>query len=206
MDTALASRLFRRSLDEKLADFRKSAFVPMGTVAEKTGQQAMGPGGMPVDPAMGGGAPMDPMAGGAPPMDPMAGGMPPMDPMAGGMPPMDPMAGGEPPLPPPEGDIPPPPPPLEEEGGNQGLTSEDAETVDKITSRTMDIVRQTLEMVGKAKPKAEAEGEAAAAAAPPPPPPTGPITGQSYDPAQVMDGPLKLASALKRSLASRQKA
>ena len=74
----LAARIFQRALNEKLA------FVPLGTAGAKLGQQAPGPGGAPMDPAMGGAPP-------APPMDPaMAGGMPPpsMDPAMGGMPPI----------------------------------------------------------------------------------------------------------------------
>jgi hypothetical protein len=198
-------RLLKRALAEKQQEFRKRAFIPMGSAAEKTGAQAPGPGGMPIDPAAGGGAPMDPAMGGMPPMDPaMMGGMPPMDPAMGGMPPMDPAAMGAPmdmPLPP-EGELPPPPP---EEGGGEGegLTAEDAETVDKITQRTLDVVKQTLEMVGKAKtPKPEEGGEAAAPAAeaPPEPPPEampGPVTGEpGFNPADFGGGTMKAASAI----------
>jgi len=183
---------------------RKSAFVEM---SEKTGQQAAGPGGAPVDPAAGG-APMDPMAaGGAPPMDPMAGGMPPMppmDPMAGGAPPMDPMAGGMPPMDPMAamGGLPPLDPmaaPEGEGGGDAAITTPDADTLKQIQQNTMDLVRQTLEMVGKAKPM---EGGAAADKPAEVDPATqpGPITGQpGFDPS-ILGGPLKLAS-VKRKLA-----
>jgi hypothetical protein len=188
----LAARIFQRALNEKLA------FVPLGTAGAKLGQQAPGPGGAPMDPAMGGAPPappMDPaMAGGMPPpsMDPAMGGMPPMDPaMAGGMPPMDPSMGmppdmGMPPMP----EAPPEPP------QGSGVTTEDAEVVDKITKRTMDIVRQTLEMVGKAKPVEGKPGEAAPGAGP------GPVTGQpGFDPSMI-PGPLKMAAALS-GIASR---
>jgi len=109
------ARIWKRALAEKLADTRKSAFIPM---TEKQGQQAPGPGGMPVDPAAGG-APMDPMmAGGAPPM----GGMPPMDPMmAGGAPPMDPAMGGMPPMDPAMGGMPPMDPGMDPMAGMEGL-------------------------------------------------------------------------------------
>lgn len=198
-----AHRLFKRALDEKLEYWRKHAFQP----APPEGQ-ASGPGGMPVDPAaggapmdpmaMGGGAPMDPSMGGAP-MDPMAmGGAPPMDPAAmGGAPPMDPMAMGDPmaggdPL---AGGLPPPPAPEGEDplaGGAEGVTEGDAQTVQDVQQNTLNLVRQTLEMVGKAKPKEEqaAETEAAvnqiqsedqgtqAAGEAAPPTQPGPVTGQ----------------------------
>lgn len=197
----LTKRLLKRALDEKQYEFRKRAFIPMGSSAEKTGAQAPGPGGAPVDPMAAGGAPMDPMAaGGAPPMDPMAaGGAPPMDPMAAGGAPMDPMAGGAP-MDPMAGGMPPLPPLPEEPaaGGGEGVTPEDAETVDKITERTLDVVRQTLEMVGKAKPvKAEEEAEPAQPApeAPAPEAMPGPVTGQpGFDPATF--GAPKIASAI----------
>jgi hypothetical protein len=180
-----AARLFERALQEKLAEYRKQAFVPADP------GQAAGPGGAPP------GAPMDPMAGGAPPMDPMAGGAPPMDPMAGGAPPMDPMMGGapmDPMMDPMMGGMPPEP----EGGGNQGLTAEDAETVDKITQRTMNIVRETLEMVGKAKPVQPEAPEAA----PAPESVPGPVTGQpGFDPATFGQlGAVKAAAAIGRGL------
>ncbi len=191
----LAARIFQRALNEKLA------FVPLGTAGAKLGQQAPGPGGAPMGPPAGpGGAPMDPAMGGAPPVDPaMAGGMPPpgMDPAMGGMPPMDPaMAGGMPPMDPsmgmpPDMGMPPMPEAPPEPPQGSGVTSDDAEVVDKITKRTMDIVRQTLEMVGKAKPVEGKPGEAAPGAGP------GPVTGQpGFDPAMI-PGPLKMAAALK---------
>lgn len=197
----LAARIFQRALYEKLA------FVPLGTAGAKLGQQAAGPGGAPMGPPAGpGGAPMDPAMGGmppAPPMDPaMAGGMPPpgMDPAMGGMPPPPPvdpaMAGGMPPMDPsmgmsPDMGMPPMPEPPPEAPQGPGVTSEDAEIVDKITKRTMDIVRQTLEMVGKAKPAEGKPGEAAPGAGP------GPVTGQAgFDPSMI-PGPLKMAAALK---------
>lgn len=192
-------RIFKQALAEGVT---KEAFVPM---AEAQEQQAAGPGGMPVDPAAGGAAPMDPMAaGGAPPPpggDPMAaagGGMPPPptgDPAAGGMPmpPLpggDPAAGGLPPLP--EGGL----PPLPEEGGEGGdasVSGADAQTVEKIQQNTMDIVRQSLEMVGKAKPQEQAEGDAGSAPeTPDPAAQPGPVTGQpGFDPATI-SGPLNL--------------
>lgn len=207
--TTLHRDLFKQALQEKLAEVQKHSFVPMGPAAAKTGQQAAGPGGAPVDPMAAGGAPMDPAAMGMPPGgDPM--GAPPMpggDPAAMGMPPggdpaamgMDPAAGGLPPLPP-EGEL----PPLPEEGGaggGEGVTSEDAETIQKITDRTMDIVRQTLEMVGKAKPQeAPKEEEPAEQQPPEPEAQPGPITGQpGFDP-NMISGPLKLAT-LKHLLA-----
>jgi len=197
----LAARIFQRALHEKLA------FVPLGTAGAKLGQQSAGPGGAPV------GAPMDPAAGGmppAPPMDPAMGGMPPMDPAAGGMPPAPPMdpaaAGGMPPMDPsmgmppagmdpsmgmpPDMGMPPMPEPPPAPSG-AGVTTEDADVVDKITKRTMDIVRQTLEMVGKAK---KPDGSDATAAAPST---VGPITGQSGFDASALPGPLKMAAALK---------
>lgn len=203
-----AQRIFKRALAEKLA------FIPMGPQAAGPGGAPVDPmaaGGMPsgapMDPAMAGmppGAPMDPMAaGGMPPgapMDPMAGMPPgaPMDPaMAGGMPPMDPAmdpmaaAGGLPPVEPP-----PDAPPAE------GLTKSDVETVDTITQRTMDIVRQTLEMVGKAKTKTEGGGEAAPAA-PAPAAQPGPVSGMpGFDPSMIQ-GPLKTAAVLSVLLARR---
>ncbi len=202
------ARLLKRALAEKLADYRKSAFVPM---TAKQGQQAPGPGGMPVDPMAAGGAPMDPMgAGGMPPapggapMDPMAaGGMPPappMDPMAaGGMPPappMDPMAaGGMPPADPMAAPL-----PGDDAAGGAGgaaISKPDVEALKDVQQNTMEIVRQTLEMVGKAKPKEEA---APAAAEPTPASTPGPVTGQpGFDPAAI-SGPLKLASALSTRL------
>jgi hypothetical protein len=169
--------LFRRALLEKVA------FMPMGAA-----EQAAGPDGQPVQP--GGAPPMDPGMGGAP-MDPAMGGAP-MDPAMGGAP-MDPGMGGAPPLDPAMGGMP-------GEGESNGLTPEDAETVDKITERTMNIVRETLEMVGKAKTPKPEEG---AGVPPPPPAPTempGPVTGQpGFDPA-AMSGPLKLAQVLARRL------
>jgi hypothetical protein len=192
-----AARLFKRALAEHLT---KTAFVPLG----KHAQQAPGPGGAPVDPAMMGGdpamggMPMDPaMAGGAPMdpammADPAAAGMP-MDPaMAGGAPPMDPaMAGAAPPVDPAMGGMPPMDPamlaslaaPAPAAPSSAGLTAEDEQVVDKITKRTMDIVRQTLEMVGKAK-KPESADAAAPAGQP------GPVTGMpGFDPSSIK-GPL----------------
>lgn len=205
------ARLFQRALRESL---EKQAFIPM---ASKEGQQAAGPGGQPVDPSMGG-APMDPMAGGMPPMDPaMAGGAPPMDPMAGGMPPMDPaMAGmdpaamGLPPMDPMAGGEELPPLPGEEgvEGGEASVTTPDVEAMQQVQQNTMDIVRQTLEMVGKAKPVEAAKEEepadqAGAAEAPMPEAMPGPVTGQpGFNPAEFA-GPLKTAALLKRVLANR---
>lgn len=119
------------------------------------------------------------------------------------------MAGGMPP--PPEGEMPPLPPIEGDEGGgsDDGVTSQDAQTVEKIQDRTLDLVRKTLQMVGKAKSDAEMQGDAAEA--PPTPPPAeapapeqqpGPITGQpGLDPA-ALGGPLKLGAALKRKLAA----
>jgi hypothetical protein len=75
------------------------------------------------------------------------------------------------------------------------VTKEDAEVVDAITKRTMDIVRQTLEMVGKAKPPVKAEEAAAEPPAPASLP--GPVTGQpGFDPSMI-SGPLKMASTAK---------
>ena len=205
MSSTPAARLFKRALQEKLADWRKVAFIP----APEEGQAA-GPGGQQVGPEAGGappppgGAPMDPMAaGGAPPVDPMAaGGMPPMDPMA---------AGGEmPPMP--EGDL----PPLPEEGGGEGgedsVTGADADTIKNIQMNTMDIVKQTLDMVdfkrkkdeqgGEAAPSGEAPEAVAEAPAEPPAPEAqpGPITGQPGFSPDMVGGPLKLSSALTRGL------
>lgn len=196
--TTIAQKLFKRALDEKLVELRKRAFIPMGTSAEKTGAQAPGPGGAQVDPMAGGGAPMDPSMGGAP-MDPAMGGAP-MDPAMGGMPPppMDPSMGGMPPMDPAMGGMPPPmdmgmPPPAE--GGGDGLTKEDADTVNTITQRTLDIVRQTLEMVGKAKKPEGGEAAAPSTITPPPESLPGPVTGQpGFDPA--MFGATKTASVL----------
>jgi len=106
-----------------------------------------------------------------------------MDP--GAMPPpgaMDPSA--MPPMPPPDA------------GGGGGVTEEGADIVDKITKRTMDIVRQTLEMVGKTKKPAQEE------AAPPPTPAQlpGPVTGMTgFDPSMIQ-GPMKTAGILGRAL------
>ena len=192
-----AHRLFKRALAESI---HKQAFVPM---TNKEGQAA-GPGGMPVDPAAGGGAPMDPaMAGGAP-MDPAMGGMPPMDPMAAAM-------GGMPPLPP-EGEevteeV------VDEASGGADVSMPDIDAMQSIQANTMDIVRQTLEMVGKAKPVEGGDVAGGEAAAPKPAEEPaaaempGPITGQpGFDP-NMVNGPLKLASAartLKHVLSKRK--
>lgn len=181
--------LNKMMLKRALAEFDKRAFVSMPGGQPPAGGQAPGPDGMPVDP-MAGGAPMDPGMGGAP-MDPGMGGAP-MDPgMGGEMPPMPPMDPGMDPL----ADL----PPVDgEDGGSEGLTAEDAEVADKITRRTMDIVRETLEMVGKAKPREgeeAADAEAAAPAAPAPVPPEqqpGPVTGRPGFSPDMIDGPLKL--------------
>ncbi len=204
------ARIFKRALQEKLA------FVPMGA----QGPQASGPGGAPMGPpgappgAPPGGAPMDPSMGGAPPpgmppgapMDPGAGGIPPMppgDPSAGGAPPgSDPSMGGAPPMDPSMGGMPPMDPsmmaPPPEAGSGAGVTEEGADIVDKITKRTMDIVRQTLEMVGKTKtPKSDAPE-----AAPPPTPAQlpGPVTGMTgFDPSTIQ-GPMKTAGILGKAL------
>lgn len=191
------ARLLKRALAEKLSEEReKVAFIPM---TAKEGQQAAGPGGAPIDP-MAGGAPMDPMAAGGAPMDPMAGGAP-MDPMAaGGAPPMDPMAGGA--MDPMAGL-----PPLPEEGGEEiaaegeaQVSQPDVEALKDVQQNTMEIVRQTLEMVGKAKPQEAADGkpeEAASAEPPPPEAQPGPVTGQpGFDPSAI-GGPLKMALAKK---------
>jgi len=223
------ARFFKRALQERLEEYRqKQAFVPM---TAKQGQQAAGPGGMPVapggggggapmDPAMMGGAPMDPaMMGGAPP--PGGGGMPPppMDPAAGGgAPPLDPMAagGGDPMagLPPLPGGEELPPLPGEEgmEEGGEGDTSisgGDVEALKGIQQNTMDIVRQALEMVGKAKPQEAAEGDGKAAEQAEPPPPEaqpGPVTGQPGFSPDMVGGPLKLGEAVKAKLAQSQSA
>jgi len=76
----------------------------------------------------------------------------------------------------------------------------------------MDLVRQTLEMVGKAKPKEEQSAETEANVAniqadqqaqqqeAPPEAQPGPITGQpGFNPNDI-GGPLKLGSALKAAL------
>jgi hypothetical protein len=128
-----------------------------------------------------------------------------MDPMAalGGMPPLPADAGAG-------GEAPPPPPPLEgaggEDGGGGGLTKADAETVDTITRRTMDIVRETLDMVGKTKQPKDG-GSAAAPAEPDPKSQPGPVTGQpGFDPS-MLSGPLKMASTiLARQLKKRAEA
>lgn len=176
-----AIRLFKRALATKVA------FVPM-----PGGEQATGPGGAPVDPAAGGdpaamgGAPMDPMAAGGAPMDPAAMGGAPMDPAAMGMDPaamgMDPSMMDPAAMPPEEG------------GGGDGVTAADAETVDKITRRTLDIVRETLDMVGKTKGPKPAEGAEAAPAEPVLPP--GPITGAPADMSGIgaLPGMPKIAS------------
>jgi len=119
---------------------------------------------------------MDPAAMG---MDPAAMGMDPamMDPSM-----MDPSLGAPP-------------------AGGEGVTADDAKTVNDITNRTMDIVRQTLEMVGKAKP---VEGGSSASAAPAPAPaiPPGPISGLPGDMSGVgvpgATGIPKTASVLNR--------
>ena len=168
-----AMRLFKRAMATKVA------FVPMPGGEP---QQASGPGGAPIDPMMdpaaAGGAPMDPAAMG---MDPAAMGMDPamMDPSM-----MDPSLGAPP-------------------AGGEGVTADDAKTVNDITKRTMDIVRQTLEMVGKAKP---VEGGSSASAAPAPAPapiiPPGPISGLPGDMSGVgvpgATGIPKMASVLNR--------
>lgn len=206
-------RLFKRALAEKLA------FVPMGA------SQAAGPGGEPVDPgaaaagappggapmdpaAMGGapmdpaamgGAPMDPAAmdpaamGGAPPMDPAMAGMPPMDPAAGGMPPMDPAAMGLPPMP-------------EEAQPNSAETdvNDDGKPdtmvpLEAMKSFTVGVIeamkgRQTA----PAKQEA-AKAEAAAAGGMP-----GPVTGMAgFDPSMIQ-GPMKTASVLSKSMLLRK--
>ena len=161
------------------------------------------PGPAPMDPsAAPPGAPMDPSAGGppgAPPMDPSAGGPPPMDPNAGA-PPVDPAAAGMPPM-----DAPPP-------ADDKGLTPTGVDIVDKITQHTMDIVRQTLEMVGKAKTKEERSAALASigkddTSAPPlPGSAPGPVSGMpGFDPSMI-SGPLKTnktASILGKILASK---
>ena len=179
-----AMRLFKRAMATKIA------FVPMPGGEP----QASGPGGAPIDPMMdpaaAGGAPMDPAAAGGAPMDPAAMGMDPaamgMDPAAMGMDPsmMDPSLGAPP-------------------AGGEGVTSADAKTVEDITKRTMDIVRQTLEMVGKAKPVEGGSSESASPApAPAPVIPPGPISGLPGDMSGVgvpgATGIPKMASVLNR--------
>jgi hypothetical protein len=107
------------------------------------------------------------------------------------------------------------PPPGEEEGaGGKGLTPEDADTVQSVVEQTMDIVRQTLEMVGKAKPKEEQVADKAEEASEAPPAPEasaateetppeaqpGPVTGQPGLAPDAIGGPLKLSSVLDRSM------
>lgn len=227
MTTNMHELLFKRALEEDLDRYReKVGFVPPPS---KTGQQAAGPGGAPVDPMAAGGAPPagDPMAamGGAPPPP---GGAP-MDPMAD---PMAAMGGG---APPPPGGAPPPPggdplagledlmggggggePAPEDEpppdtGGGDGISTTDSETLQTIQQNTMDIVRQALEMVGKAKPQEEQKAETEAnvaklesdaqAAAPEAASTPGPVTGQPVDAeaASQIPGPLKLGQVLARA-------
>lgn len=192
------ARILKRALAEALQE--KRAFQP------PPDQQAAGPGGQPVDPGMGGGAPMDPMMGGGPPMDPGMGGAPPMDPGMGGGPPMDPGMGGDPmmgapmDLPPEEllGEL------DDEPGeGEASISGADVEALKSVQENTMDIVRQTLEMVGKAKPvEGKPEGGDGAGTEPPPAPAPdaqpGPVTGQpGFDPAAFG----KLGEAVRRKLA-----
>jgi hypothetical protein len=178
-----ALRLFKRAMSTKVA------FVPMPGGEP----QATGPGGMPVDPAAAGGAPMDPAAMGGAPMDPAAMGGAPMDPAAMGGDPaamgMDPAAMGMDPaamgMDPAAMGMPPEEPPAE--GGGEGVTESDVNTVDKITRRTLDIVRETLDMVGKTKKPVDAAAGAAPAAAEAPLPP-GPITGAPADMSSIGQG------------------
>jgi hypothetical protein len=216
-----AQRLFKRALAEK------TAFVDL--TSKKTGQQATGPDGAPVDPAAAappapGGLPMDPaaQAGAAEAMpvpgDPMAAGIPgaPADPMAAGAPPMDPAAAGAPPVDPmmdpaAAGAVPSDPmagslgePPVDGPSGDTAVTSNEAKVV-------MDIVERTLAAVGKKKTPGAPGAPGGAGGAPGAPPadpaaaaaaglPPGPVTGLPGDLSALAGaGPMKLASILNRT-------
>lgn len=136
---------------------------------------------------------------------------------AGGDPMMDPMAAG--------GEMPPMPegeelPPLPEEGGEgeageDAITGADADTMKNIQMNTMDIVKQTLDMVDFKRKKdeegapAEATATATETVEEPAPeagvealPEAGPVTGQPLPPADdQMSGPLDLAPKTAAALA-----
>lgn len=191
----IAAQLLRRALAEDLA-LRKAAFVPL----DKNAQQAAGPGGAPVDPAVAGGAPPAP---GAAPMD-MAAADPaaaaPVDPAMAA----DPTAAGAPPMDPAMMDpammAPPAEPPLPEPEVNDASTDVDddgkPDTMVPLSGMKDFAVGLIEAMKGKKTREADPVEEAAAAGAEAALPP-GPVTGIPGD-LSSLPGPLKTASVLSQ--------